>query len=84
MATTVVNRTKVRGGAPPVDVYLGRGDYRFGRWEESDGHNPFPVRSGATAEERAAVRVEQDDQRLPRVREAAGERPPGGASDRGP
>lgn len=54
MATTVVNRTKVPGVMTPFDVYIGRGD-RYGRWAESDWHNPFPLRKGATAEERVAV-----------------------------
>ena len=48
----MVNRKKVRGVAPPVDVDTGRGDYRFGRWEASDWHTPFPLRSGAIAKER--------------------------------
>ena len=50
MATTVVNRKRVRGVAPPFDVDIGRGDPRFGRWAESDWHTPFelatPTRKG--------------------------------------
>ena len=32
MATTVVNRKKVRGVAPPFDVYIGRGDMEPQEW----------------------------------------------------
>ena len=53
-ATAVVNRTKGRGGALPFDVYIGRAD-RYGRWAESEWHNPYPLRKGATEAERAAV-----------------------------
>jgi hypothetical protein len=56
VATTVVNRTKVKGVAPHFDVYIGRADDpRFKRWAASEWNNPFPLRKGATEAERAAV-----------------------------